>query len=328
MFSKLINKTCNQNKLQAFVNDLIQSIPRLSETHHKPLVENMSRTIQSTSTVADILLGILAMMIVLLNTIEIVLILRCKRKKTFDKLLLSLAISDLMVGFAVATFKIVDVTTYNTIPWLVGENFAGIFKFSINFSITNLFMITADRLLAVRFPIKHRILLTERRVNAMIAVIWLVSFVTSALFFLLQFKWKKERLSLLITSGILLLLGATMLAVYINIFYWISKRKVNGTVVNGQDGVAVKRGLAMVIKGPYVTERAVFITGCIVTISFIICTYPLAFDYLLYQSVARISTPSRFMILSNSLLNPFIYFFKSYLTPKRRKVAGEVMEMK
>ena len=271
---------------------------------------------QSTSTTTDVLLSILALMIVLLNTIEIALILRCKSKKTFDKLLLSLAISDLMVGLAVATFKIADVTTSNTIPWLVGGNFASIFKFSINFSIGNLFVITADRFLVVRLPIKHRIFFTERRVNAMIVVIWLACSVTSTLFLLLQFEWKKERISLLIKSGILLLLGATMLAVYINIFYCISKRKVTRAAVNRQGDVAAKRGLTIVIKRPYVRERAVFITGCIVTISFIICTYPLACDYLLHQSRARVSVPSRFMILSNSLLNPFIYFFKSYFTPK------------
>ena len=271
------------------------------------------------STARDTIFVILALIILFSNTVEIILILRCKSKKLFDKLLLSLALSDILVGLAVIAFKSIGLVRHNALPWLEGEDCANIFIISSNFSMSNLIFITVDRFLAVRFPVKHRILLTERRVNTVIALVWFLSAVSTTLFSIIKFEWRGANESLLILSGFLLLIGVAMMVVYIKIFYLISKRTAKGSANTRQGKQGTIRGLGKVTKGPHVTERAVFITGAIVTISFIVCTYPFAFDFLICRSAHEISLPPRLMILLNSLFNPFIYFFKNYLDPKRKK---------
>ena len=274
-------------------------------------------------TARDIFYMVLALTIAFLNTVETVLILRCNIKKAFEKLLLSLAVSDVVVGLTVAAFKIVDLATHNKMSWLEGDDFALLFIISSNFSMSNLVLITVDRFLAVRFPIKHRVLLTERRVNAIIALVWFLSAVSMAHFVIIKFELKGYHQSLLAISVFLLLLGAAMMAVYIKIFYLISKRKVTGSADGEQGKKGTMRSLAKVIKGPHVAERAVFITGGIVTTSFIICTYPFAINLLIHQSAEETSLFSKAMLLLNSLFNPLVYFFKGYLGPKRGRQATE-----
>ena len=273
----------------------------------------------------DILFVLLAFTITFLNIAEARLILRCQNKKTFDKLLLSLALSDVLVGVAVAAFKLVDIATNNSVSWLEGDDFANIFVVSINFSTSNLVLITIDRFLAVRFPIKHRNLLTDQRVNAVIVLIWLLALAFGTYVCIVQFKWEEATQSMLIASGFLLLFGVGMMLAYIKIFYMISKRAATRAAGTTQGKTATTRSLVEVIKGPNVAERAVFITGGVVTLSFIICTYPFACEVLISQSAKKISLASRFMLVLNSLFNPFIYFFKNYLGPTRNRTAIDVM---
>ena len=257
----------------------------------------------------------LSSIIAILNVYEIVLIVRYKNRKAFDKLLLSLAVSDLVVALTVISFKLADLITSNTVAWLDGTNFANIFILSISFSMSNLIAITADRYLAVRFPIKHRILLTGRRVNAVIITIWSLCIVTVTTYSVIQFKLGVQmELSLNMASGSILLYGVVMIIVYINIFYLICKRTVPGKNRIGEESKVTnwRRRLALVLNGPNMRERGVFLTGAIVTISFIICAYPLAIDFLIKQS-GMLSIVSKILLLLNSLFNPLIYFFKRYL---------------
>ena len=98
---------------------------------------------------------------------------------------------------------------------------------------------------------------------------------------------------------------------YIKIFYMISKRAATRAAGTTQGNTATTRSLVEVIKEPNVAERAVFITGGVVTLSFIICTYPFACEVLISQSAKKISLVSRFMLILNSLFNPFIYFSRT-----------------
>ena len=253
----------------------------------------------------------LSSIIAILNVYEIVLIVRYKNRKAFDKLLLSLAVSDLVVALTVIAFKLADLLTGNKVAWLDGTNFANIFILSISFSMSNLIAITADRFLAVRFPIKHRILLTGRRVNAVIITIWSLCIVSVTIYSLIQFKWRDQmEISLNMASGFILLYGVAMIVVYINILYLICKRAVPGKNRIGEEIKVTNQRPALVLKGPNMTERGVFITGAIVTISFVICTYPFAIDFLIKQSGEKVSIASKILMLLNSLFNPLIYFFK------------------
>ena len=264
----------------------------------------------------------LSSIIAALNISEIVLILRSKTRKAFDKFLLSLAVSDILVALSVAWFKIADLATGNTVLWLIGKNYVNILLLSITFSFFNLIAITADRFLAVRFPIKHRILSTEWRVNAVIVTIWSLSIIFVTILSAIQFRWKDRiELVLNIASGFILLFGVVMLMVYINIFHLICKRRLPSKTRIGEESKVPNRRLSLFPKGANTTERGVILTGAIVTVSFIICTYPFAFNSFITQS-SKISMTLKILVVLNSLLNPLIYFFKSYLfsTPSKRKV--------
>ena len=266
----------------------------------------------------EILFITLSFIIAILNAYEIVLILRCRNRKAFDKFLLSLAVSDILVALSVASFKLVDLVTNNTVPWLEGENIANMLLISVPFSVINLITITADRFLAVRFPIKHRILSTKRRVNAVIAISWSLGIFSVAFFCVMQFVWEeKNEITLSIASVHLLVFGGVMILVYMNIFYLIWKRTVPGETGRRGEGKVRTRNPALSSKGPNMIERGVFIAGATVTISFIICTYPFAFNVLIKQSAEKASLASKLLILLNSLFNPIIYFFKSYFSSKR-----------
>ena len=264
----------------------------------------------------ELLFIIVAFLTAFLNIAEIVLIIRCNSRKAFDKLLLSLAASDVLVGLSIAAFKSFDLITHNTIDWLEGTSFANIFVYSITFSISNLLLITIDRFLAVRFPIKHRMLVTERQVNKTIVIVWVLCLVSTAVFFAMHFTWLEKNLApLYIASGCLLLFGMVITMGYSAIFYMICKRKIQRAAGKEERKITV-RNFAFALKGFQMAEKGVFVTGAIVSISFIICTYPFAIEFLIFNNGARISIISRLLILLNSLLNPVVYFFKRYFTSR------------
>ena len=261
---------------------------------------------------------IVSFIIAILNISEVVIIVRCKSRKAFDKLLLSLAISDALVGLSVALFNIYYLTTDNTASLLDGNKYANIFFFSVILSLTNLIAITVDRFLAVRFPIKHRVFSTEKRANAVIVTIWSLGIVSVTFTGVMQVRWENQmEITFNVASGFLLLFGVVMIVVYVNIFYLICKRAVPGKTGGGEEQKARTRNPALVLKSLNMAERSVFLTGAIVIISFIFCTYPLAFNFLIQQSVEKILIVSKVLILLNSLFNPLIYFFKSYFFSRR-----------
>ena len=267
----------------------------------------------------EILFIILSFIIAILNAYEIVLILRCKNRKAFDKFLLSLAVSDILVAFSVASFKVFNLVTNGMVPWLDEKNYANMFLTLVPFTVTNLIAITVDRFLAVRFPIQHRVLSTKRRVNVAIGQIWFIGIVFVTFFCIIQFEWKDEMYTTLkVASVYLLVFGVVMIIVYMNIFYLICKRTVPGNRATGEERQVRTRNPVLMFKGPNMTERGVFLTGAIVTISFIICTYPFAITILQRHDKGNISLLPKVLFLLNSLFNPLIYFFKSYNSLRSR----------
>ena len=272
-----------------------------------------------TYAVAGLITGVL-------NVVEIVLILRTKNRKTFDKLLLSLAVSDALVGITAAVYKMTKFTLKDTTILMTQHNFANFLAISIIFSITFLLAITIDRFLAVRFPIKHRMVATNRRVNIAIIALWLLSVVSATSHSLFTFVWAKK-ITLFAATGTLIAFGVGLIATYVAIFCLINKRCIIKAKRDRDNLNVAIRQVPLFSKENCSTERSVLITGCVVTISFIICTYPFAFEFLIKKSVYRVSFPAKLMIALNSLINPFIYFFKSYIVSRGRKRVTEAVEM-
>ena len=115
----------------------------------------------------------------ILNSSEIVLIFK-KRKsiKTFELILLSFAVADLIVGLAMITYAIYD-TSQRTTMTSLGPIEYFIFTmqcFAVCSSIAHILGINVERLLAVRFPLGHQ-RCKSRKNTRLIAVIWFIAIV-------------------------------------------------------------------------------------------------------------------------------------------------------
>ena len=276
----------------------------------------------------DITYVLIALLVVLFNSIEIILILRVKNKKIFDRLLLSLASSDVLVGAVVAIIKAVDIKYGSNFSWLQKEDFVNIFLLSMIFSVVNLIAITVDRFLAVQFPIKHRILSTAKRANVCIAVLWMLCLISVIFHGLVTFIWINHiTLLLYVSSFSILVYSVLIIVLYGAIFQLIRKRKIQAAKGNVKEGNEARGRFSLFLNDPNRTERSVLFTGLIVAISFVICTYPFVLQFLISQSVQSIHVVSKILLLMNSLLNPFIYFFNSYCGAKSSRTTTEEIEV-
>ena len=275
----------------------------------------------------DAAYAVVAFVIIILNITEIVLILRVKFKKIFDRLLLSLAVSDFIVGLAIAAYKLIDLNFGEKLVWFEEDKFANVFLFSLNFSIWNLFVITIDRYFAVKFPIKHRVYATERRCNIVIGIMWLVSLIILTFHVLNVFLWDEESdYFLLLSSVTVLVFGGFMIAVYSSILYLLSKNRIKTSTEN-KEGRTRRQKLNLFFNSSKRAERAVCLSSFFVAVSFMLFTYPFAIEYLVIKSGKDISFITKLFILLNSLFNPFIYFFKSYFCPMHSRRRPEAVEV-
>ena len=265
--------------------------------------------------IKDIILAVVALAAALLNIIEILLILRIRKRKAFDKLLLSLAVSDAAIGMILSAYKIFEILKSQQLPM---NHRPTVFGLSVSFSIANLLAISVDRLLAVKYPIKHRMMLTSKRANIAIVVLWILTSIVASLCGLIALKWRRHLNFLLnITQVLLLGYGILLIAIYSHIFYLVCKRKVPTASTNGETSTVRTRILALFTRRSLKSESTILFTGATVTATFIICTYPSAIEFLIKQTT-KFSFRSVLMLLLNSVLNPIIYFFKSYLGSRRK----------
>ena len=252
------------------------------------------------------------LMIIVTNLVEIVYISRNKHKNTFEKLLLSLAISDLLVGITATVYKTSDFLLGKE-PWLSEGVAAIVFMFSSIFSLKNLLVLTIDRFLAIRFPIKHRILVTARRTNILIISIWVLSCVGgvgSNLFLIFKLSYGNDYF-MIISAALIISIGAIISAIYCCIIRFLLTRQVTVAAKPGDEKVLQKiKGL---FRGPQKAERTVLLSCIIVTVTFIICMFPFAIEYMRFRNAETLTFASKMLIVLNSLLNPFVYFFNNFL---------------
>jgi len=110
----------------------------------------------------DLSFGVL---VFVLNVLEVYLLVRVKRRKIFEEILLSLSVADLLFGLSNAIICAVYIADQKN-EAIMTLTYTTYFFFVLT-SILHLSLITADRLWAVWKPIKHRISLTKRlRVTA------------------------------------------------------------------------------------------------------------------------------------------------------------------
>ena len=126
----------------------------------------------------DLSIGIL---IAILNLVEIIIILKIKRKKkVYEILLLSLSASDFMLclsnGFLYAIHA-VNAYRYEVLL----ETVFTLYIFSVLSSVFHILFIGLDRLLAVLRPIRHKVFSTRKKAYLSSGFLWILAILISAL---------------------------------------------------------------------------------------------------------------------------------------------------
>ncbi len=256
--------------------------------------------------------AIVVPMIFSLNIAEIALIFKSNKSlKTYERLLTSLAITDILVGTSMTLHlvaKMIGNPALLTIAVYVGV-------LSNVCSCGMVMLIGIDRLIAVRFPLRHRAISSSTHANAAISVIWVISVITTASVYyinrvyryrVLEFRiftsLHKELLSYLNLSYCILIIA---IYAYIIAITLTKSRALNrNNAGNNQVATAVEA-----------RERAVLITSFLVVLSFVVCTAPFVVAVLIAGSYVRAFS---FIIFLNSALNPLVYFFKSFIEKRLR----------
>eukprot|EP00111_Clytia_hemisphaerica_P005498 TCONS_00015945-protein len=272
---------------------------------------------------------ILAVIAMLLNMAEMHLM--KKRKKYFpsELLMISLAVADFLFSLLVVLTLTLTLTYHNDGPTgrMVNECLYMLTSFSIIASILHVVGISIDRLIAVLFPLRHRVRTDAVKMKRAVFSIWLLTlaFVASisvykyhrGLAYLMNDDSLHHKSELLISYTIfiscfivaLIYLIITrrlaMQASFLRSFRRsTSRHKQNKSRNNRRSKV----------------ETVALLTACIVTVSFLVCTLPSACLPIVNNVSNTIHTISLCFLVCNSICNPIVYFWRGYwLKAKRRK---------
>ena len=248
----------------------------------------------------------------LLNLAEVALILRKRQFKAFERVLLSLCVADIIVVLLYIIQKFYENDHGRPIYDIELQHLVNfpLEIFSVMSSITNIIVLGVDRLIAVKYPLKHGIWITTKKINILIAAAWIGSVALSVLANANRFahpdvksddsKFTATR----IFSGLLFSSGLIITVIYAAIIHTVVKRSKKMKKMQSSGG-AERQSRS--------DEIPVTITCVLVVVAFTICSYPFAIDILINRTNPSIPFKP---ILLNALLDPLVYFFKGYLQRK------------
>ena len=233
-----------------------------------------------------------------LNLVEIILI--CKTRKnwtSYQQLLLSLSVSDLVSGLAFVCSGILLAKLKENPVQRLMELFM-----PFTLSVENLLLIGLDRLIAVRFPLKHRIWVTQNRMKFIIIISWTLMFLFLAgMYWIHQTSPKRAQDSFYHYPYSILFAVTVFTMIYAYIIYIVITRKSPTNSHHKQ----------------HRRQEKVLVTTCALIVAiFIACSCPIAFEILTKKHVSH--TISIFLVV-NSMLDPPVYFFKYYYDKKIKK---------
>ena len=292
--------------------------------------ESGERPLYEVILVASIL-GILDLLTILGNLLVCVTIASVRRLQNMTNyFIFSLALGDLFLGCLVLPFS-----TLNTLlpeHWPLGAIFCNIFVSTdvmlCTVSILHLFTISLDRYFAVTAPYKYCQAVQPRRVLAVLASIWIFSFLMA--FVPIHLGWNTEDGTmqnlkdptrcvfeanaiyvLLVSIGTYFAPLIIMCAVYIKVFIITRKQveRINNMVKYTSESPSQKSDC------PASDHKAIFTLASVVT-AFTICWVPYfviftARPFIPYQIDTTLDLFVLWLGYVNSILNPFLYAFHS-----------------
>ena len=253
---------------------------------------------------------------VILNTVEIVLI--CKKwkiLKTYEQLLLSLAISDVIAGFIVLLFGLIDVFVFH-VPDLGQNIFLRVLLISFTFSLANLLLISLDRMAAVRFPLKHKTWMTGGKMTKIIIVIWAVIIVAMTIEISLAYKTFQNDNPLMEHfyhaqfPWMILASVAIFVHIYVYIVVTVTRQTWKSDKNRNPAVETTQRHMHMQM---FKRQQPVIITCLLVVICYVVCTSPFAIELLV---IKKDSYYLGILFFASTVIDPLIYFFKGSLERK------------
>ncbi len=288
----------------------------------------------------------------MINLIVLVTFVRFKQKilaRKNRRILFSMALADFFIGLFTFSLGICIATRPK---WRVYRLVANIPLFGSMFvSILSMAMLTADRLVAVKVPLRYASVVTSKRLEILITASWVLPIILTIQQYLILGLWYRYELKV---RGLLLLVfiaaGSVFLAIANSYLYaavkkqWVwnkQNRPPGNDDENNQDSHPVVEGCAE--DEPRKTWRCLLHCAkvkkndlrvskeCVVIIFVFICCWSPLTIYRVYHSLV---TPPHipvlrrlFLIMASftSIINPYIYFFrkkqfKKYLVLRRQNV--------
>eukprot|EP00794_Sanderia_malayensis_P003347 gene3348-3836_t len=253
---------------------------------------------------------------VCLNITEAIFLLKQKaRRSNYQNVIFSLSIADIFAGIF---FTVRYVVKYYHEKHTDGKNHETdtviaiteeTLGFSITSSLLHVIAISFDRLLATRFPIKHRLWYTNKKNRWLIIVVWTLSFILLLPSILTYLLLRKMHILNIIISWLVLAGGCLMAVLYA----YIVRRTVSKACMI--EIITLQSGKREVISACSPREKRILFVSISIVASFVVCSFPCAIRYIIKQNYNALIL----LLLANSIINPVIYFFQRRFQDQRNE---------
>ncbi|KAK2814483.1 hypothetical protein Q5P01_000396 [Channa striata] len=273
---------------------------------------------QSESMLIYILLSFISLLTVFLNLLVIVSISHFRQLHTpTNLLLLSLAVSDFLVGLFVMPFHILL-----TEPcWLLGDLVCALFYF-LNFiivyaSVMNMVLISVDRYVAICDPLHYSTKITQKKVQICVLLCWIYCVLYNFMFLYENLKqpgrynscYGECVINIIVAVDLVMnfiLPISTIVILYLRVFVVaVSQARAMRSHIT-----AVKLQISVTVtvkKSELKAARTLGVTVVVFLMCYCppYCVSPSGYDVKIGSSNSHLMFP----LLSNSCLNPVIYAF-------------------
>ncbi|XP_065070154.1 tachykinin-like peptides receptor 86C [Rhopilema esculentum] len=254
--------------------------------------------------------------VIIANALEIHIIRKKWQKITdFELILFNLAIADAFTG--VFYLSLAGMETYIYVQKkIIKDKFLVAVYFhiivSVIVSVNFVILIGTERLFAIRLPLQHRMFhMKRRRVCGAVASIWIITIILCAVVIATDQKLTNEKGQIVsfgslylgyVYGAVLTFQSVVVLVLYTGVAVNVLRHRSRFIKLNRNTIKATRKTVTKSWK----KERTILIVCVLVVTSFLICTTPYAIR--MYRGES--ATVENLLLLSNSLINPFIYFFK------------------
>ena len=262
----------------------------------------------------------------ILNIVEIMLILRLKKKlKTFEKLLLSLSIADVIVATTTVIFYALKKA--NVLSNDEGNLFIFFLLSTADIPLIHIFAITVDRFLAVKRPLQHNQRMQGKLPMLLITILWTLSILNVITFIAITTKLHDIILIFIQIYGLLLLaLGMFYAVVYAYMFRIVLLRRAKLQSDNAMR-LKICSMSHILFKRECKRERHMMVTSILVVVANIICTYPIFIEVQTVDGVKRVSSVTQLFLLASTICDPLVYFYKGLKERYNERINLQMLKM-